>query len=42
MVGVAGPGKGDLALRVVFLKLFPEGWKFWGRKKKGQDASQAP
>ena len=40
-VGVAGPGKGDVALRVVFLKLFPEGWKFWGRKKKGS-ASEEP
>lgn len=29
-----GPGEGDVAARIVFLKLFPEGWRFWGKKKK--------
>ena len=31
-----GPGEGDVAARIVFLKLFPEEWKLWGRKKKGK------
>ncbi len=33
-----GPGEGDVAARIVFLKLFPEKWKLWG-KKKNQKAS---
>ncbi len=33
-----GPGEGDVAARIVFLKLFPEKWKLWGRKKgKGKE-----
>ncbi|MEM7588536.1 MAG: hypothetical protein AAF560_34425, partial [Acidobacteriota bacterium] len=29
-----GPGEGDVSARIVFLKLFPEDWKPWGRKKR--------
>ncbi len=35
-----GPGEGDIAARIVFLKLFPEKWKLWGRKKNKQKASE--
>ncbi len=28
-----GPGEGNVAARIVFLKLFPEKWKLWGKKK---------
>ncbi len=31
-----GPGEGDVAARIVFLKLFPEKWKLWGKKKKNK------
>lgn len=31
-----GPGEGDVAARIVFLKLFPESWKPWWKRKKSQ------
>ena len=34
---LAGPGEGGVAARIVFLKLFPEGWRLWGRKKKKEE-----
>ncbi|MCP3958293.1 MAG: hypothetical protein GY719_10620 [bacterium] len=35
-----GPGEGDVAARIVFLKLFPEKWKLWGKKKNKQKESE--
>ncbi len=33
-----GPGEGDIAVRIVFLKLFPEKWRPWGKKKAKKNA----
>ncbi|MEM7354695.1 MAG: hypothetical protein AAF657_28055, partial [Acidobacteriota bacterium] len=33
-----GPGEGDVSARIVFLKLFPEKWKPWGKKKRKKNA----
>jgi len=31
---LSGPGEGGVSARIVFLKLFPEKWKPWGKKKR--------
>ncbi|MCP4201428.1 MAG: hypothetical protein GY769_05775 [bacterium] len=35
-----GPGEGGVAARIVFLKLFPEKWKLWGKKKNKKKKSE--
>ncbi len=35
-----GPGEGGVAARIIFLKLFPEKWKLWGKKKNQQKTSE--
>ena len=35
-----GPGEGNVAARIVFLKLFPDKWKLWGKKKNKKKAPE--